>query len=531
MISIFSFLIFTALVAFISWYQTRKEDVADAKGYFLAGKSLPWFVITGSLLLTNLSTEQLVGLNGGAYLNGAIVMAWEVIAAIALVIMAVYFLPKYWKGNITTVPQFLEQRFDKATRRILGAIFLLSLVVNLLPFVLYSGAIAMNGLFKVHELFGVSHENSILIMVWAIGIVGAIYAIFGGLKAVAVSDTINGVGLLIGGLIIPLLGIFALGDGNFFGGIDRLFEGQSKQMDPVGGSESAIPVGTLFTGLILANVFYWCTNQAIVQRVFGAKSLAEGQKGVIGAAFLKLLGPLYLVLPGIIALELFGPDLKNGDFAYPMLVDAVLPKHLVGLFGAIMFGAILSSFNSALHSAATLFSLDIYKSVINPKASDRKAVTVGKLFAAVLAILAMIAAPQIAKTPDGLYNLMKQINAIFNIPILAVIVMGMLTKNVSATAAKTSLFLGMAIFTSYKYLLGGIVFGFNIHWLHFAGMNFVFLCAFMYFHPQKAEANTAQATTITINDEPSWGGLKASSITIVTLVPIMYFVLHYIGNK
>ena len=191
MTTFLSFIFFTGLVGLISWWRTRKDDHGDADSYFLAGKSLPWYVVAGSLMLTNLSTEQLIGLNGSAYLSGTVVMAFEVVAAIGLVIMALYFLPRYWKSGITTVPQFLERRFDAPTRRILSGMFLVFLVLNFLPFVLYSGALGMNGLFNVKEVLGVGETASIWIMVWAIGIAGACYAIFGGLKAVAVSDTIN----------------------------------------------------------------------------------------------------------------------------------------------------------------------------------------------------------------------------------------------------------------------------------------------------------------------------------------------------
>ena len=199
MISFVSFVSFTALVGLLSWWFTRREDHGDANNYFLAGKSLPWYVVAGSLMLTNLSTEQLIGLNGSAYLSGTVVMAFEVVAAVGLVVMALYFLPRYWHNGIATVPQFLERRFDAQTRQILSGMFLVFLVLNFLPFVLYSGALGMNGLFNVKAILGVSEAASIWIMVWLIGTVGAIYAIWGGLKAVAVSDTINGVGLLVGG--------------------------------------------------------------------------------------------------------------------------------------------------------------------------------------------------------------------------------------------------------------------------------------------------------------------------------------------
>ena len=191
MFSLFSFVAFTAMVATISYFKTRDDDHAHGKSYFLAGNSLTGWVIAGSLMLTNLSTEQLIGLNGNAYTHGAQVMAWEIIAAFAMVVMALYFFPRYWKGQIATVPEFIEKRYDKQTRRFLGAIFLISIFTNFLPFVLYSGAIGLSTLFGVPDLLGVSNGAAIWIMVWAIGIAGGIYAIFGGLRAVAISDSIN----------------------------------------------------------------------------------------------------------------------------------------------------------------------------------------------------------------------------------------------------------------------------------------------------------------------------------------------------
>ncbi len=524
------FTAFTLAVGFVAWWLTRGSDNARANEYFLAGNSLPWFVITGSLLLTNLSTEQLIGLNGGAYASGAIVMAWEVVASAALVFMALYFMPRYWAGKITTVPEFLERRFDKTTRRLLGGLFLLSLVVNFLPFVLYSGAIAMNSLFDAPALLGLPQEQTTILMVWAIGCVGAIYAVFGGLKAVAISDTINGVGLLLGGLLVPILGLVALGDGSLLDGAARLLEHQRPKLDPIGSPQSAIPLGTLFTGLLLINVYYWCTNQTIVQRVFGAKSLAEAQKGLLATALLKLLGPLYLVLPGIIALELFGPTLANGDFAYPMLVEAVLPTYLVGLFGGVMFGAILSSFNSALHSAATLFGLDLYKGMIRPDASEKATVVAGKLCAALLAVFAMSVAPMIADAPDGLYNLMKKINAIFNIPILAVVVMGIATRRVTAKAAKIALPLGMGVYLAFTELAGGQIAGHSIHWLHFAAINFAALCLFMLLASPKSPARQAPPEPSPV-PAASWPRLKSASILVLVLVLALYVGLHLLARS
>ena len=218
----FIFIAFTALVGIIAYLATRNTDESSSDGYFLGGRSLTGVVIAGSLLLTNLSTEQLVGLNGAAYKEGILVMAWETLAALTMVVTAIVLLPRYLKGGITTIPQFLEKRYDTMTKTITSGLFLSGYMVVLLPIVLYSGSLALNGMFDVPTVLGVSDETALTITVWSIGIVGSLYAIFGGLKAVAVSDTVNAVGLLIGGTLVPIFGLMYIGDGSVMHGIEAL---------------------------------------------------------------------------------------------------------------------------------------------------------------------------------------------------------------------------------------------------------------------------------------------------------------------
>jgi len=355
------FIAFTLLVGLVAYFATRSTNENTEDGYFLGGRSLTAPVIASSLLLTNLSTEQLVGLNGSAFNEGVVVMAWETLAAIAMVITAVVLLPRYLKGGLTTIPQFLERRYDTATKSITSGLFLSGYVVVLLPIVLYSGAIALIGMFDLTMLFGLSDSSTLILTVWAIGIIGSIYAIFGGLKAVAVSDTVNAIGLLIGGIMIPVFGLMYIGDGSLMNGVEALYAHEPSKFKAMGGSDSAIPFSTLFTGMVLVQLFYWGTNQAIIQRALGAKNLIEGQKGLILAAFVKILGPIIVVLPGIIAYYIFGGslDASQADLSYGLLVNKVLPPMLLGFFAAVLFGAILSSFNSALNSFINLFGLDI----------------------------------------------------------------------------------------------------------------------------------------------------------------------------
>ncbi|MDX1327775.1 MAG: solute:sodium symporter family transporter [Arenibacter sp.] len=452
MIGIISFVGFTLLVAIIAYLATRKTDETSSDGYFLGGRSLTAGVIAGSLLLTNLSTEQIVGLNGSAYKDGLSVMAWETLAAIAMVVTAIFLLPRYLKGGLTTIPQFLAKRFDVTTKTITSGLFLTGYVVVLLPVILYSGSVAISGMFNVPELLGVSDKTALVMCIWGIGIIGSIYAVFGGLKAVAVSDSINAIGLIVGGLLIPVFGLMAIGDGNVLAGLDNLMTTNADRFDSTGEPGQEVPFSTIFTGMMLVQLFYWGTNQQIIQRALAAKNLAEGQKGLLLASFLKILGPLILVLPGMIAYHYFEGGLDTSDLAYPELVRAVLPKPLVGFFAAVLFGAILSSFNSVLNSSVTLFGIDIYKQHIRPDAEEKTVVKYGKVFGVCLALAAMFIAPMIANA-GSLFNYLQEINGIYSIPILTVIAVGYLTKRVPSIAAKIGIFSGSILYIISQFFL------------------------------------------------------------------------------
>ncbi|WP_298556715.1 solute:sodium symporter family transporter [uncultured Algibacter sp.] len=447
-----TFIGFTALVAIISYLKTRKTDEGTSDGYFLGGRSLTGIVIAGSLLLTNLSTEQIVGLNGQAYEQGILVMAWETLAAVTMVIIAMFLLPRYLKGGIATIPQFLEGRYDKTTKAIVSGLFLSGYVTIFLPVVLYTGASAINTMFDVPEAFGISEDVALWITVICIGIIGSIYAVFGGLKAVAISDTINAVGLIIGGLMIPYFGLCYIGDGDMMLGLDTLVNAHPEKFDSIGSEDSYVPLSTLFTGMLLVNLFYWGTNQAIIQRALGAKNLAEGQKGLVYGAFLKILGPLILVLPGVIAFHIFNGGLEKPDLAYASLVAEVLPKPLVGFFAAVLFGAILSSFNSALNSCVTLFGIDIYNEYINKEATEKQVVKAGKSFGIFLAVLSMMVAPFIANA-GSVFEYLQEINGTYSIPILSIVVIGYTTKFVPAKAAKIGLISGVILYSISQFLI------------------------------------------------------------------------------
>lgn len=520
MFTVLTFAAFTSLVAFYSWYAIRKDKLESKEGYFLGGRTLTGPVIAGSMLLTNISTEHLIGMNGSAYKNGFIIIAWEVTSAIALVVAALFFIPKYLKMGLTTIPEYLEHRFDSATRTLVALFLLVSFVVTLLPIVLYTGAINLESIFNLAEGLGVTQAQGMLITVAAIGIVGSVYAIFGGLKAVAVSDTLNGYGLIIGGIAIPVIALLSVGEGNLFDGLSKVYHHSPEKFNVIGARDSVLPFEVLFTGLIINQLYFWGMNQTIIQRALGAKNLVEAQKGLLYTGALKILIPLIIVLPGVIGFYYFGNSLYDKqDMIYPELVKKVLPIGFTGLFAAIIMGAVLSTFNSVLNSAATIFSVDLYKRHINPTIEDRKLVKIGKGCSTVLALVAILAAPMVGYAPDGLYQLLQQLNGIFFIPIASIMLAGFFLKKVSATGAKAALATGLVF-----YLITTFLYKVNIHFVHLWAIEFLLNLLIMlvvsFYYPSKVQPQLS-----TDGNMPGWKYAKLISIVLCLITVTIYVLL------
>ena len=412
---------FMALVAWISYVKTRGQ-AGTPEGYFLAGRGLTGTFIAGSLLLTNLSAEQLIGLNGSAYAFNLSSMAWEVTAVFAMVIMATVLLPRYLRGGFTTLPEFLGRRFDDRVRRLSVLLFILGYGLVTIPSVLYSGSVAVLQLFDVPGLLGIGDGSALLIVIFLIGIVGGLYAIAGGLRAVAVSDTLNGVGLLAIGVLVPVLGLVKLGDGSLAAGLAKLTSEHTHKLNAIGSATDPTPFATLFTGMILANLFYWGTNQYVIQRTLGARSLAEGQKGVLLSGFFKILIPFFMMVPGVIAFHLYGEDPGSMDRAYPRLVADVLPAALGGFFLAVLLGAVFSSFNSLLNSAATLVCIDIVGPLLKVRVSDARMIRMARTTGIVIALVSFAIAPLLQFAPEGLWQIVRKFTGFYNVPIVAVVV-------------------------------------------------------------------------------------------------------------
>ncbi|GJM13458.1 MAG: solute:sodium symporter family transporter [Pseudohongiella sp.] len=467
-LTILSCVFFMALVAWVSYSKTRGE-VSTKDGYFLAGRGLSAIFIAGSMLLTNLSAEQLIGLNGSAYGFNMSSMAWEVTAAFATICMAFIFLPRYLAGAFTTLPEFLNDRFDDGVRRMSVILFMVGYGLVTIPSVLYSGSIAVLQLFDVPALFNIPYSQALVLTIICIGCTGAVYAIFGGLRAVAISDTLNGAGLLLIGIAVPLLGLSALGSGSIGEGLNIITSTETQKLNAIGSSSDPTPFGTLFTGMLFANLFYWCTNQYVIQRTLGAKNLAEGQKGVLFSGFFKVLVPFMMMIPGVIAFHLYGEGLASIDLAYPQLIRDVLPVYATGFFLAVLLGAVFSSFNSLLNSAATLFCLDVYAPMKKEALSDAQLLRVAKIASIVIALFSFVVAPLLQFAPEGLWQIIRIFTGFYNIPVIAIVVVGLFTTRVPALGPKIVIVFHIIAYGLFQFAFNDLL---GIHFLHLYAILF-----------------------------------------------------------
>ena len=459
-----TFIGFTILVAVISYVKTKGDDQSTADGYFLAGRGLPGFVIAGSLLLTNLSAEQLVGTNGQTWSVGMSPMAFEIVAAPCCIVLALFAAPRYLKSGITTIPQLIGLRYDRSTKLWFSIAYILLYIVVQIPVILYSGSLVFENIFGVSAMLGITKFQSVILLCIVISVIGSIYAIFGGLKAVAVSDTVNGIGLLIGGFMIPFFALNVLGNvsggSGILDGMKYLIANHSDMLNSIAPADSlppAVPWPTVFIGLFFLGLQSWCTHQSFIQRVLAAENLKEAQKGTLYCAFLKIIGFMYLALPGVIAFALFeiqGDQVSMMDEAYPQLVTQVIPAPLMGFFAAVMLGAILSSFNSVLNSVDTMFTMDIYKEFMNRDASEEKLVKVGKNVGIVFAVLTTIVGPLIYFFPAGLKTFLDSLVMLIALPVLTAVFGGFFFRYLPKYSAKVILILHVIAYGSFLLFLG-----------------------------------------------------------------------------
>ncbi|TSB47350.1 solute:sodium symporter family transporter [Alkalicoccobacillus porphyridii] len=517
--SVVTFVVLVAAIWLFAYKRSRGVDLTSSEGLFLGGRSLTGITISGSVVMTNLSTEQIVGQNGQSYETGMEVMGWEVTAAIAIVALALIFLPKYLKHGVDTVTDFIEIRFDTATKRIASLLFIFTYVISFLPVVLYSGALVFNQIFSIEGILNVSSLVAISLISGVIGVIGLLYLLIGGLRLSAFSDTVYGFGLLVAGLSIPILGLIVLGDGSFLGGFETIREQTPEKLNSFGAVDSLmVPWPTLFLGLFFNNLFFWCTNQLIVQKVLAGRDLKEGQKGALYVGFFKIFGALFLVFPGIVAYNFFGDSVEPADNAYPMLVTEILPEWMLGFFAAVIFGAILSSFVGALNATTTLMTLDFYKP-LKKNATDAQVARAGKMFTIIVGLISTIIAPLISFAPAGLFHIVQQFNGLYSMPLLAVIILGFYSKYATPFAAKVTFIFHLIVYSSTQLFT-------DIHYLYVFSVIFfvdlLLLWAISRFQPS-AKTFTFPKAEVKVDLTP-WKHAKWLSAVIVIIVLLTYWV-------
>ena len=423
------FLSLTALVAVITYVKCRgtgrPED--SNREYFLAGNGLSWIFIAGSLTLTNISTDTLVGLNGA---QAIVVVWWELGAVLGMLVLAKLLLPVYYRYNCTTTTELLEKRYNNPNiRATVSMLFLLGNLFIYLPILLFTGSLFMKSLFAV--------DVAQIYVAATIAVVGASYAIFGGLRAVAVSDTYNGIGLLIMGLLVVVLALKA---------IDFDFSGiPVERLTLIGDSHSDIPWHTLLTGMLFIQIFYWGTNQNITQRALAGKSLKEAQKGVYATAIIRfIIIPPIVVIPGVVAYKLYGPI---GDLSYGTLINDLLPGWLSGVYAAVMLGTILSTYNSILNASAALYVCDLHEKYINNNISVKKVSVIVSLLMVVLSIIMV----PVYMDSEGIMALMQKLNGLLSMPILAAFITGLLFANIEARAVIATVIFGTLLYAFFTW--------------------------------------------------------------------------------
>ncbi len=424
-ISVFVFYVI-ALIA-IAYYVSREKAGHDknANDYFLAGNSLPWWAIGASLIAANISAEQIIGMSGSGYKIGLAIASYEWMAAITLMIVGKYFLPIFLERKIYTMPQFLEQRFDHRVRTVMAIFWLGVYVFVNLTAILWLGALAINTITGIDVTYG---------MIF-LGVFSVVYSLYGGLKAVAYTDIIQVVLLVFGGLFLSYIALDLIGAGQgILHGFNTLVEQAPEKFDMILSPESEhyadLPgISVLVGGMWVMNLSYWGFNQYIIQRTLAAKSLREGQKGIAFAAFLKLLMPIIVVLPGIAAVMLI-PDLGKPDQAYPELMN-LMPSGLKGLVFAALVAAIVSSLASMTNSVATIFTMDLYKNDKNPK-SEEHYVKVGRIVSLVALAIAMVVAKPLLGQFDQAFQYIQEFTGFFTPGIVVLFLLGMFWKKATA---------------------------------------------------------------------------------------------------
>jgi solute:Na+ symporter, SSS family len=418
-----------SIFALAQWVSREKgSHRKDAQDYFLAGRALPWWAIGTSLIAANISAEQIIGMSGSGYVIGLGIASYEWMAALTLIIVGKYFLPIFLKNSIYTMPEFLERRYSPAVRTVMAIFWIGVYVFVNLTAILWLGATA------VHTVTGINVETALI----ALGVFAGAYALYGGLKAVALTDIVQVALLVIGGLVISYIALNRISGGaGVIAGFHQLtlrFPEKFVMILPSSSpSYKDLPgVSVLLGGLWVMNISYWGFNQYIIQRALAAKNIREAQKGIVLAAFLKLLMPVIIVLPGIAAAAL-APNLARPDEAYPHLM-AMLPSGLLGLVFAALLAAIVASMGSKINSIATIFTMDVYKP-LRPQTSQQRLVLIGRITAVTALIIAILMAKPLLGSFDQAFQYIQEFTGFFTPGICVIFLLGMFWERCTVTGA------------------------------------------------------------------------------------------------
>jgi SSS family solute:Na+ symporter len=436
------------------WVSRDKAGVTKTStDYFLASKNLPWWAIGASLIAANISAEQIIGMSGSGYVIGLGIAAYEWMAALTLLIVGKYFLPIFLRNEIVTMPQFLQQRYGPTIRNVMAVFWLLLYVFVNVTSILWLGSIAVN------TVTGLDQTYAII----AIGVFALAYQLWGGLKAVALTDIVQVALLVAGGLIIGFIALSEIGGASgALGGFNTLLTQFPEKFDmilsPDNPNFNELPgIAVLLGGLWVMNISYWGFNQYIIQRALAAKSLGEAQKGIAFAAYLKLLMPVIVVLPGMAALVL-APALSAPDQAYPTMMN-LLPAGLKGLVFAALIAAIIASLASKVNSISTIFTLDLYAKA-NKTASERQLVTVGRIAAvAAMVIGTLTARPLLGNFEQG-FQFIQEFTGFFTPGIVVIFILGLFWKRASEAGALTGAILSVVLSAVFWWLQYADIFAF-----------------------------------------------------------------------
>jgi SSS family solute:Na+ symporter len=450
LLDVIIFLAFFGVVVGVSMYKSRKEETSE--DFFLASRGLLWPFVGLSLIAANISTEHFVGMAGqGAGIAGLAIASYEWIAAITLVFVAIFFLPKFLRSGIFTIPEYLEYRYNPAARAIMAFYTMLIYIGVTIAAVIYSGGLTLQTLFG-----DLDNPRHLLYGILVIGGIAGLYTIWGGLKAVVWADLFQGSALIAGGALTMILGFRAIGIRSFFEhNADRLHMVLAKD-HPV------LPWTALVVGLWIPNFYYWGLNQYICQRTLAAKTLRQGQLGVIFAAALKLLIPFIIIFPGIMSLQLYKDQMtgvSGTDSAYPLLIrNLVGPGARAFIFAAIS-GAVISSLASMLNSASTIFTMDLVKRHWKKDASNKTLIWTGRVTTAVFAVLGMLIAPRLGDPRfKGIFTYIQEFQGYISPGILGVFVFGMIFKKAPPAAGVTGLLLSVPVYGFLQWQFSEIAF-------------------------------------------------------------------------